>query len=191
MSKSHKGDGENKDLPIPLQGRRPEEDLELWKHYASAGGEDKNRMVTIATFLLGGSAAILWYILTNQICPDKLCNLWPLKLKHPVIVFLVAILGMGVSNLAAYVSLLYGGYSNRNWEKADKIADYRGWYDLSLLAKTSPREGMLNRIATTFAKPCDPTKELAPVFQAFFVFSMFLYVVHLFFVCFKEKVVSA
>ena len=110
MRESNKGDSKNTDLPIPYQWRRPEEDLELWKHYASLGGEDKNRMVTIATSLLGGSAAILWYILTNQICSSKSCDLWPLKLKEPVIVFGVAILGMGVSILAAYVSLLFGSY---------------------------------------------------------------------------------
>ena len=39
-------------------GRKPDQDLELWKHHASFGGEDKNRMVTVSTWLLGGSAAV-------------------------------------------------------------------------------------------------------------------------------------
>ncbi len=50
-----------------LPGRNPDQDLELWKHHASFGGEDKNRMVTIASRLLGGSAAILLYILDKQV----------------------------------------------------------------------------------------------------------------------------
>ena len=51
-------------------GRESEQDLELWKHHASFGGEDKNRMVIVSTWLLGGSAAILWYIWTKLICFD-------------------------------------------------------------------------------------------------------------------------
>lgn len=89
-------------------GRSAEEDLEIWKHFASFGGEDKNRMVTIATSLLGGSAVILWYIWTEQVNFDD----GNLVLEEAGRALGVAILGAGVSFLAAYVSLLYGGYSN-------------------------------------------------------------------------------
>ena len=124
-------------------GRSAGEDLEIWKHYASYGGEDKNRMVTIATSLLGGSAVILWYILTKQVN----FNDGNLVLREAGISLGVAILGAGVSFLAGYVSLLYGGYSNRNWEKANQIAFNRGWYDL--LPKTS-NPNCSEKISPTF-----------------------------------------
>ena len=175
------------------------EDLEVWKRYASFGGEDKNRMVTIATSLLGGSAVILWDIWTEQIhwnsrCKIDFCNL---EFEKPLRALGVALLGMGVSLLAGYISLLYGGYSNRNWERADQIAFNRGWYDLLPPKKTPKghkdkeavtREGLLNPIATELlARPCEPKKTLAPVFQWFFWVSMFLFFVHVGFVFQSRK----
>ena len=204
--------------------RHPNQDLELWKHYASFGGEDKNRMVTIVIWLLGGAAFILWHIWLHLIETSsvktssiKFCLTDPLKVLG------VAIVGMGISALAGYVSLLYGGYSNRNWAKADQIARYRGWrdplpnegndgvyrhsrthskgsgshYDLikRFLRGLDERFGLilapfealvcsprLNRRAKRLARPCEPLKVLAPVFEWFFRFSVLLCVVHLLFV---------
>jgi hypothetical protein len=50
-----------------LSGRESEKDLELWKYYAGTGGEDKSRMVTVASWLLGFSAALLAYVATRYI----------------------------------------------------------------------------------------------------------------------------
>jgi hypothetical protein len=160
--------------------RSLEADLELWKHHASFGGEDKNRMVSIATWLLGGSAAVLWYILTS------LDFTAPFGLKEPLRILGAAILGIGVSVLAVYVSLLYGRYSNQNWYKADYIARNRGWYDLLPLRENDIPEielnGIayrLNRLAIRWARPCKPEERLAPVFEVFFLGAMILFLLHL------------
>ena len=158
--------------PGPFYGRSEGEDLELWKHHASFGGEDKNRMVTIATWLLGASATMLWYIWPRLICPD------PLGIKEPLIALGVATLGMGVSALAGYISLLYGGYANRNWEKADQIAASRGWEDLLPLEHKAPGHG-LNAIAKRWARPCKPKDKLAPVFIVFILLATFSLAAHL------------
>ncbi|MFX0202763.1 MAG: hypothetical protein ACFFCW_42205 [Candidatus Hodarchaeota archaeon] len=158
--------------PEPFYGRSAGEDLELWQHHASFGGEDKNRMVSIATWFLGASAAMLWYIWTSLICPN------PLGIKEPLITLGVATLGMGVSALAGYISLLYGGYSNQNWEKADQIATSRGWKDLLPLDHEAQGHG-LNAIAKRLARPCKPQVELAPVFVVFLVLAAFSLAAHL------------
>lgn len=152
-------------------GREPDQDLELWKHHASFGGEDKNRMVIVSTWLLGGSAAILWYIWTKLICFD------PLGFEEPLRAMGATILGLLLSALAAYVTLVYGGYSNRNWEKAEQIAYRRGWNDLLPTQTDTPSTG-LNEIARKWARPCKPESELAPIFIVFFVSAGLLFVVH-------------
>src|SRR5215213_6986884 len=109
----------------PSYGRRdPSQDLELWKHHSNIGGEDKNRMVTICCWLLGFSAAILWYVAVKLIAPHEAGP------NASVRALVVSILGIIVSICSAYIALLYGGYSNRNWQKADDIAECRGWRDL-------------------------------------------------------------
>ncbi|HWB41310.1 MAG TPA: hypothetical protein VG500_08635 [Gemmatimonadales bacterium] len=50
--------------------RTEEQDLELWKHFAGFGGEDKNRMVTIASWLLGFSAALLAFAAQRLVDPE-------------------------------------------------------------------------------------------------------------------------
>jgi len=149
------------------------DDLELWKHHANFGGKDKNIMVSICTWLLGGSAAVLWYIWTNQLCPNSIVP------KEPLRAFGVAMLGMGVSAAAGYVSLLYGGYANRNWEKADRIARKRGWYDLLPPdPDKEPRGVGLNGFAKRLARPCNPEVRLPLVFVWFFFAAVLLFFAH-------------
>ena len=156
-----------------LYGREDDHDVELWKHHASFGGEDKNRMVAIASWFLGFSAAILWYVAVQLIAPDE----W--ELRHPLRSALVSVLGIGISLAAGYISILYGGYSNRNWKKADDIAELREWKDLcpSGADPVVPR-GMFNRWAWRWAKPCEPEKALAPVFKVFLALAVFSCVAH-------------
>lgn len=45
--------------------RKPEYDLELWKHFAGMGGTDKNTMITTVSWLLAFAAAAIWYIVTD------------------------------------------------------------------------------------------------------------------------------
>jgi hypothetical protein len=136
--------------PKTTRQRSKELDLELWTHYSSFGGQDKNTMVTIASWLLGGSAVMLTYIWNNLISPNSdIKSIW--YISQPVKALGFAILGMCVSILAAYISLLYGGYANWNWEKAKRIAENREWKDL-LPSHEKSLEHSLNAAATRLLK---------------------------------------
>jgi hypothetical protein len=112
------------------------------------------------------------YIVKSLIFPDRF------ELKEPLRALMVAILGMGVSVVAGYVSLLYGGYANRNWEKADQIADSREWKDL--LPSNQKTSGCgLNAIAKRLARPCKPKKELSLVFIIYLGLAALLLALHL------------
>jgi hypothetical protein len=177
--------------------RKQEQDLELWKHHATFGGEDKNRMVVIASWLLGFSAVILAQV------EYHLDDFGRLTLNQPERAAPYAAIGAIVSITTAFVALVYGGYANRNWYKADEIASSEEWTDLlppeaatealkapwyrrrlirrswsrSLLPHSQVRHGKTTDIswrrrspntwAWLLARPCDPTKDLAPVFKLF------------------------
>jgi hypothetical protein len=154
-------------------GRTPDQDLELWKHYAAFGGEDKNRMVAIASWLLGFSAAILSYIVSTLLGTHDVVPIRPLQAA------MASAIGVGASGIAAYVAVLYGGYSNQNWQRADEIAAARGWNDLLPGHPFKlPSTRRANYVALRWARPCDPTKEQAPVFLVFLALSGFLFLVH-------------
>ena len=93
----------------------PEEAIELWKYFGGIGSADKNTMVTVESLLLGISATIIGYVVTN------LGIQW-LSVTQPIKGLCLALLGLVISGVASYVALLYGGYSNWNWAKADAIA---------------------------------------------------------------------
>ena len=158
--------------PIDRYGRNPDQDLELWKHHASFGGEDKSRMVTIASLLLGFSSTILGYFVATLVGPETFA------LSQPIKAIAASAVGIVVSALAAYVALLYGGYANQNWEKADQLAENRGWLDLL----PSDKESLgfaLHAIARRWARPCKPAEGLPPVFTVFVVLAMLSLVAHL------------
>lgn len=184
-----------------LGRRTAEDDLELWKHYASFGGEDKNRMVLIASWLLGFSAVILGQL------EKHLASARQLSLMAPELGVLHSLSGMAISFAAGYVALLYGGYSNRNWKKADEIAFSRSWDDLlppqpmpkqsraersrrhaqTINNANGPQEGpdqplsyrgRLNNKAYRLARPCDPKQELAPVFEVFLTLAVVFFTLH-------------
>jgi hypothetical protein len=140
--------------------------LELWKYFGGVGAADKNAMVTVESLLLGFSSLVLSYLVTTVIRFDPFC------VTKPYQGFSLALLGLVISLLAAYVALLYGGYSNWNWAMADKIARQREgqkkW--AALLPEnadtSSPRPGaswFFNK-AMKWGRPCEPTKRLAPIF---------------------------
>jgi hypothetical protein len=149
--------------------RSPDQDLELWKHFAGMGGTDKNTMVTIVSWLLAFAAAAIGYIVTDK---DLIGYTIP-RISHPVRMMTVSSLGLLVSAVAGYVTLLYGGYANRNWAKADDIADRRGWCDLlpgdlgDRNSKKRQKSSRLNNVAWHWARPCYPDAELAPVFKVY------------------------
>lgn len=153
-------------------------DLEAWKHFASTGAIDKNTMITVVSWLLGVGTAPVGYIVTQLIT-----SFVPPKFKEPGQVILLSGMGMLISGIAGYVTLLYGGYANRNWAKAEYFARKRNWRDL--LSETDPRyqnhvtredRRGLARIAWTFARHHDPDTELPPVFLAYSLLALVMFV---------------
>jgi hypothetical protein len=154
--------------------RTEEQDLELWKHFAGFGGEDKNRMVTIASWLLGFSAALLAFAAQRLVDPEA-CK----ATDHLRIVGAVTLLiGILASLLTGYVAVLYGGYANRNWDMADRIARQRGWSDL--VPDKSDLSGRGWHVtAWRWARSCQPREELPPVFLLFLVLAGLALLAHL------------
>jgi hypothetical protein len=97
------------------------EAISMWQHFANTGGADKDRMVTVGTWLLGFSGAIA-VILTQELGKQEFKNPWTITI--------LAVLGGLVSSLAIAIITLYAGYSNWNWGMADAIAKRYEWYDL-------------------------------------------------------------
>jgi hypothetical protein len=157
---------------------KPEVAFEVWKHHASIGGADKDRMIKIASLLLGFSAAIVGFTFKEGIQYNKIVE--------PVAVACLAFAGIIISCASAVMTLLYGGYANRNWAKADQIADDYGWKRLSPsdspFAKAEGSEEKVSRHVTwalnqSASRP--PHKQLAPIFEWFFALSLISLMMHL------------
>lgn len=167
--------GRNNDFqPEELNQLSPQEILFVWQYFANIGGHDKDRMVTMLTFLspfLIGTIGFA-YINDNEVA---------------------AITGFLMSLIALAIVLMYGGYANRNWEQADRIAetylvnsnlkglDERG----NVVVKPLSREliperfydsGRIGRwvlkLAKFLSRSHNPNKSLAPIFQLFLVVSV-------------------
>jgi hypothetical protein len=140
--------------------------FEVWKYYATVGGADKDRMVHIASWLLGFSAGIFSLHATG-------------KLTVPGAELLLTGLGGLVSLLAAFVALLYGGYATWNWAIGDQIAKTYAWPELFPTNDPIPKltANWWAKLAFGLAKPRVGT--LAPVFWLFFIVSILSAVVHL------------
>ncbi len=137
--------------------------FEAWKHCGAVGGADKDKMIQIVTWLLGFSAVIIGFHATGD-------------LKDPR----VAIFGILVSLVAAYVALLYGAYAAWNWALADEIAEAN--LPPVLHPDHEPKHisaaGWQERLVRRLARPCKG--QIAPVFWAFLVFSVVSAVIHFF-----------
>lgn len=153
--------------------------IELWRHFAGTGASDKNTMVTVASWLLAFSATIIGYIVTQLFKGDSFDFIQPWK------AFSLAVLGAVISFVAGYVVLLYAGYANRNWARADDIALKCGWGELlpdnSKAGQEPDKAFGLPRFAVGWSKDSDPQRQLAPVFWLFAWLSLFVLIVHLIF----------
>jgi hypothetical protein len=86
--------------------------FDFWKHYAGIGGMDKDRMVTISTWLLAFSATIIGYTIIHLDKPSSI---------------LLLILGFLICVFTCGIVLLYGSYAMWNWAMADRIAEIQNW----------------------------------------------------------------
>ena len=83
----------------------------------------------------------------------------------------MAIVGIGLSVVATFVTLLYGSYAAWNWALADDIAKAHNWS--RLLPDYTPRDveqsGWQQGLIRRLAAPCKG--KISPVFWAYLVFS--------------------
>ena len=157
----------------------PDVAFEVWKHHASIGGADKDRMIQIATLLLGFSVAIVGFTFKEGIDSGKVVE--------PVAVAFLAFAGAIISCACAVMTLLYGGYANRNWAKADQIARDYDWKRLDpndspfYQVGESEESPSSRRVAWALehSGPKLPHKQLAPVFEWFFGLSLLSLLMHL------------
>ena len=141
--------------------------FEAWKCHTGIGGDDKNWMIQIVTWLLGFSSAILAYAATAKQLQS---------LQH---VFL-AVLGIGISLLGVLVAILYGGYAARNWSIADRIADAYGLEEQRCTYcpyEDKPASWSVTGLARRIAKPCGGS--VAPVFRFYIIASLAFLIAHL------------
>jgi hypothetical protein len=143
--------------------------VDLWKVHAERGGADKDRMVTVCTWLLGLAVAIV-VLAFGQGVETTLGT-------EKVALTILALFGLGLSILSAFAALIYGGYANRNWATADEIARLYEW-DL-LDPEHEPRkpreerrsDRRLDRVlggwARNLSKPREPYSQLAPIFKLY------------------------
>jgi hypothetical protein len=92
------------------------ERIQLWQHFVSAGGADKERMITITTWLLAFSATLLGYGVIEALDFAKLC------IKVPSKAYVSAFLGVCVSIFAVCIVLAYQIHASWNWKKAKEYA---------------------------------------------------------------------
>jgi len=85
--------------------------LDLWMYFEEVGGKDKDRMVTIVTWLLAFAAVILSYIITQS-------DLDPTQRA------ILALIGIFISSMSSLFIYAYGAYANRYWYWADLLKEY-------------------------------------------------------------------
>ena len=85
---------------------------DLWKHFEAAGGSDKDRMVTIASWMLAFAIGIVGYVITQK---------WPIAAKDGFTTGWLAALGLLVCAIAMVVIVIFGRAARRLWRLADEL----------------------------------------------------------------------
>jgi hypothetical protein len=150
--------------------------FEAWKYFAEVGGADKDRMITIATLLLGLSAGIVSFTFTTAFKANEIVE--------PQAAIFMALAGLVVSFASSLLTLTYGGYASWNWAKADQIARDQKWTrlypdDSPFSPKDIRERWFLTRFALSQGEPKLPPTRLAPIFWCFFWLSLFAFGMHL------------
>ena len=128
----------------------------LWKHYEEAGGTDKNRMISLSTWLLALAGTILGFLMKESI------NLEEPAISQPHVVIGGSILGILLAILAILIVRGFAFYANLNWASANIIAE-----DLAPIPDT--RKEVLEKMKETDHVPS--SGKMAPIFLYFIWFS--------------------
>ena len=151
--------------------------FEAWKHFANIGGADKDRMITIATWLLGFSAGIVAFTFSETVKANTV--------TEPLVAIFLSIVGFIIACMSGIISLMYGGYANWNWAKADQIANDFNWIrldpkDLPPNMEEASHKLSLIGLALKLSRSKLPHEKLAPIFYCFLGVSFLSFCVHFF-----------
>ena len=150
----------------------------IWNNFAAAGSADKDKMVTIASWILGLSVAADGYLMSK----------WAHMFHGAIEFFVIPLVVMLACLVTLFVVFVYAGYSNRNWAKANELARCAG-VEVLLLDNEAPelKDDSLRfltrlalRMSKRLSKPYDARTGMAPVFWLFLVLAIALFVTNLF-----------
>lgn len=149
--------------------------LDAWEHFETTGGADKTTMVTVASWLLAFSSAIIGYAVTDPLKSDSFV--------FPKLVAMLFLAGIGVftSVAAGFVAFLYGGYASNNWAKADEIAKRRGWDELLPNGSKAVSNSNKDGLAARFVRRRNCSRQLTPIFKIFMALAIMSSAIHLVF----------
>ncbi len=88
--------------------------IAMWQHYQSRGGSDKDRMVTVVTWLLAFAAGILGFIATEYDFVQGKFTVKGLAVAGSVI-------GLCICSLSTYLVTAFADYATHNFERAQII----------------------------------------------------------------------
>lgn len=125
----------------------------LWLRFEEAGGTDKNRMISLSTWLLAFIAGIMGYIFTHN------GSIVHLSIDNPNELMAPSIAGLFIALLVMNVVKGFSFYANFNWACADEIAKEH-------LEGIMPVKGKV--LEKMKRKTHDPYTEMAPIFRTFY-----------------------
>lgn len=149
--------------------------IELWKHFTATGSDDKDRMMQVCNWLLTSSVAIVVFAVTLQA-----------KIKFlttPKALTILVIFAFILSIASSVIAVIYGGYANWNWAKANQIAPVIARLcgsptlldpqDKPWTAKdTENGSGPLACWGRCWSQPARTYEKLAPIFLVYFWLSV-------------------
>ena len=132
-------------------------------------------MIQIATLLLGFSAGIVAFTFSETLKENKVVE--------PLVAIFLSIVGIIIACISGIITLLYGGYANWNWAKADQIANDNDWdrldpKDLPPKMEDAIQKSSLVGWALKQSRSKLPHEKLAPIFYWFLVVSFLSFSVH-------------
>lgn len=139
----------------------------LWLRFEEAGGTDKNRMITLSTWLLAFIAGIVGYIFTHN------GSIVRLSIDNPNELLAPSIAGLLIALLVMNVVKGFSFYANFNWACADEIAKEH-------LEDIIPVKGKV--LGKMKRKTHDPYTEMAPIFRTFYRVAWGLVILFIFFI---------
>ena len=139
---------------------KPKDTLDLWKYFEGKGEADKQRMITIVSWLLGFATAILGFTVAQNVKFDVSQEL-RFCVERPTQVGLLSVLGLLICLYCTFLVFEFGIHARGNWERAEKFLDEMP----RLKDRLKPRAFEPKNINRVFAR----ARNMPPVFYRFLI----------------------